>query len=148
MTAQEDSTGFGERALPSPVAALHRADVPATADQLFPLRQELSAWATAVGVVGDEADALILAVDEALSNGVSHAYDPDHPGTLELHATHDRDQHTIHVTVRDQGRWQPEDPDPGPLHGRGVILIRALAHKVTFERTPDGTTVRMTWRLT
>jgi anti-sigma regulatory factor (Ser/Thr protein kinase) len=98
-------------------------------------------------MVDEQADALILAVDEALSNAVGHAYDPDHPGTLDLHASHDPDANMIHVTVCDRGRWQAEDPDPGPLHGRGLILIRALATEVTFEQTPTGTTVRMTWRL-
>lgn len=146
MTAQEDGACFGERAVP--VTALRRADVPATADRLHPLRQELAEWAAAVGVTTELTDALILAADEALSNAVSHAYEPDHPGTLDLDASYDPDHNTVHVTVRDRGRWQEADPEPGPLGGRGLILIRALAHEATFEQTSTGTTVRMTWRLT
>ena len=147
MAAQEDGADLGERARSPRVTVLHRTDVPATADQLYRLRLELSSWATAVGVVGDLADAVILAADEAMSNAVSHAYDGTSPGTFDLHATLDAERAAIHVTVTDRGRWQEADPDPGPLHGRGLILIRTLAHEATFDQTATGTTVRMTWLL-
>ncbi|HEX4721685.1 MAG TPA: ATP-binding protein [Pseudonocardiaceae bacterium] len=130
----------------APIADLSCADIPATADRLLPLRRRLTEWAMATGLSGDQVDALILACDEAMSNVVSHAY-PHSAGTFDLLATHRPDQGAVHVTIRDRGQWQPESPNPGPLHGRGLVLIRALAHRVTFEQATDGTTVHMTWLL-
>jgi serine/threonine-protein kinase RsbW len=130
----------------APIADLRCVDTPATADQLLPLRRQLANWAAATGLSGDQVDALILAGDEAMSNVVSHAY-PHGAGTFDLIATHRPDLGTVHITVRDRGQWQPESPDPGPLHGRGLVLIRALAHRVSFEQAGDGTTVHMTWLL-
>lgn len=143
MATQEDDAVLGNR----PVAALHCIDVPATGDRLSPLRQRLSAWAAAVGMSGDRIDAVILATDEAVSNVVSHAYTLARPGTFDLHATHHPDQHQVRVTVHDHGHWQPAERDPGPLHGRGLVLIRALADEAAIEPSAAGTTVRMGWQV-
>jgi anti-sigma regulatory factor (Ser/Thr protein kinase) len=129
-----------------PIPDLRCADIPATSDRLFPLRHSLAGWIAKVGLDTDLTDAITLATDEAMSNVVSHAY-PHHPGTFELHAEHRPAEGILSVTVRDRGRWRPEPADPGPLHGRGLVLIRALAHDVVFEQETDGTTVRMVWRL-
>ena len=142
MAAQEEDSVLGDR-----VAALDHTGIPAIADRLLPLRRQLAVWAAATGMAADQIDAMILAADEAMSNAVSHAYDGDSPGTFDVHATHDADRNEIHVTIRDHGRWQPADPDPGPLHGRGLLLIRALADEATVDHTATGTVVRMTWRL-
>jgi anti-sigma regulatory factor (Ser/Thr protein kinase) len=134
-----------DRTVPASIADLRRDDIPAAVDQLLPLRHQLAGWAVRTGLTADQVEALILAVDEAMSNAVSHAY-PDRPGTFGLHASHRPDLGTVHVTVRDLGRWR-EPVDRGPLHGRGLVLIRALAHEVRFEQTTDGTCVHMIWLL-
>jgi serine/threonine-protein kinase RsbW len=128
------------------IADLRCDAIPAIADQLLPLRHELARWAARTGLTADQTDGLILAVNEAMTNAVSHAY-PHHPGTVDLHATHQPDQGAVRVTVRDRGRWRPEPVDPGPLHGRGLVLIRALAHDVRIEQAANGTSVHMTWLL-
>lgn len=128
----------------TPLAQLRYADVPATSDQLPPVRHALAEWAAATGLSAEQVDAVTLAADEAMSNVVSHAY-PDAPGTLDLLATQDAASGEVYVTVTDHGRWRPVPPDPGPLHGRGLLLIRALAQALDLERGQDGTTVRMRW---
>ena len=145
MARQEDDTAGHERALPAQVAPLLWTDIPATADRLHALRRRLGNWAVDAGATEDLAESLILAVDEAMSNAVNHAYEAQPAGTFDLHATHDPDHNAIRVTVRDHGRWQ--EVDPGSLGGRGLVLIRALAHEATIERTANGTAVRMTWLL-
>lgn len=127
----------------APVADLRCDGVPATSDRLPRLRHALARWAEGTGLSGEQVDALTLAADEAMSNVVSHAYE-QHPGTLDLRATHAPDS-GVTVVVRDRGRWRPVADDPGPLHGRGLLLIRALAQDVVIERGDDGTTVSMTW---
>jgi len=145
MAAGDNEVLSGGFAL-APVPDLRCHDVPATPDQLLPLRHRLGTWAAAAGLTSDHIDAVILAGDEAMSNVVCHAY-PEGGGTFDLIASNRPDLGTIHVTVRDHGRWQPEPVDPGLLHGRGLVLIRALAHHVTFDRSDAGTTVHMTWLL-
>lgn len=148
MAAGDNEVVTGGFALAG-VPDLRCVDVPATPDQLLPLRRRLATWAAAAGLTGDQIDELILAGDEATSNVVCHAYPPDRavPGTFDLLASYRPDLGALHVTVRDSGVWRPEPADPGPLHGRGLVLIRALAHQVTFDRSDDGTTVHMTWLL-
>jgi len=148
MAAGDNEVLSGGFAL-APVPDLRCLDVPAAPDQLLPLRHRLGTWAVAAGLTGDHIDEVILAGDEAMSNVVCHAYPHDRavPGTFDLLASYRPDLGTVHVTVRDRGRWRPEPADPGPLHGRGLVLIRALAHHVTFDRSGDGTTVHMTWLL-
>jgi serine/threonine-protein kinase RsbW len=146
MASEPDEARIAEGVGRTAITDLRRDGIPAIADRLLPLRQELARWAARTGLTADRADELILAVDEAMSNAVSHAY-AHQPGTFDLHACHRPDQGAVHIMVRDRGRWRPEPADPGPLHGRGLVLIRALANDVTFEQTADGTTVHMTWLL-
>ncbi|HVV21392.1 MAG TPA: ATP-binding protein [Pseudonocardiaceae bacterium] len=126
------------------IADLRCDDTPAVSDQLARLRQALAGWASHVGVPADIVADVILAADEAMSNVVSHAY-AGRPGTFDLHAVYTTDD--IRVTVRDHGRWRPTARDQDPLHGRGLLLIRALADGVTVDHGPDGTTVSMVWSL-
>jgi anti-sigma regulatory factor (Ser/Thr protein kinase) len=128
------------------VADLRCDDIPAVAERLLPLRHELARWVARTGMSVDRTDELILAVDEAMSNAVSHAY-PHQAGTFDLHASYRPDLGVVQVMVRDRGQWRPEPLDPGPLHGRGLVLIRALAHDVRFEQSAGGTSVHMTWLL-
>lgn len=167
MAAGDNEVLTGGFAL-APVPDLRCLDVPATPDQLLPLRHRLGTWAAAAGLTSDHIDEVVLAGDEATSNVVCHAY-PQGGGTFDLIASYRPDLGTVHVTVRDRGHWRPEPADPGSqaakaeraslaqpakaeradleLHGRGLMLIRALAHHATFDRSGDGTTVHMTWLL-
>jgi len=147
MATEEDDVGPGDRVTGLSVAALDCTAVPAIADRLHQLRRQLTTWAATTGMATALIDQLVLAVDEAMSNAVSHAYDGDRPGTFDLRATYDLDQNVVRVTVRDHGRWQSRQHTPDLLGGRGLILIRALAHDVTIERDSTGTTVQMTWHL-
>jgi anti-sigma regulatory factor (Ser/Thr protein kinase) len=141
MRLADDDPGARAR----PIADLRCDGTPAVPDQLARLRQALADWAERAGMPADLVADLIVAVDEAMSNVVSHAY-RDGPGTFDLHAVHQADDGDIRITVRDHGRWRPP-VDQDPLHGRGLLLIKALAHGVTVARGPEGTTVSMVWSL-
>lgn len=147
MRSEDDDPCHGAHGIPlRPVAELRCENTPAKSDQLPPLRHALAGWAASTGMRADLVDAVTLATDEAMSNVVNHAY-PGARGTFDLHAVHQPEHAGVRVTVRDHGRWRPVPADPGPLHGRGLPLIRALAHGVTIERGPEGTTVSMVWSL-
>src|ERR1700754_1279444 len=124
----EDDEARGVTA-PMPAAHVRWDGVPATSEQLPPLRHALAEWATAIGLPNEQVDAVTLAADEAMSNVVSHAY-PDGHGTLDLSAVHHTEPDGVRVTVRDYGQWLPMREDPGPLRSRGLVVIRARAHDV------------------
>ena len=90
----------------------------------------------------DLAEDIVLAVDEAVSNAVEHAYRDRAPGPVRLWA------HTggagLTVVVDDRGCWRTPPPEPG-CRGRGLSLIQLLAGHVELIRAATGTTVTMTW---
>ncbi|WP_225978432.1 ATP-binding protein [Gandjariella thermophila] len=120
--------------------------VPAVAERLTPLRHALADWARRVGLSPEITHDVVLASYEAMANVVEHAYHGG-GGVLDLHATYSSEHVRVSVTVADYGRWRPPADDPGPLHGRGLSLIRTLASRAEVEPGPRGTTVRMHWLL-
>lgn len=128
-----------------PDAAVTRlvcAEITGEPSQLADVRSRLRKWAIAVGMPSEHADDLELASYEALTNAAEHAYPSGRPRVdLEAVATADGG---VLVTVRDHGLWRPPPTDPG-FRGRGLGMIRALAHRSEVELTESGTVVHMQW---
>ncbi|MFD4635904.1 SpoIIE family protein phosphatase [Lentzea sp. NPDC058436] len=122
------------RHLPPPLL-LH---LPATSDQLSPLRRAATDWARLAGLSEDAAYDLELALGEAASNVVDHAY-PD--GTGDFDAKLESTGVGVRVTVTDQGRWRPPPEDKGH-RGRGLSMIRAVTDESDILAGEDGTTIR------
>ncbi|HWC84345.1 MAG TPA: ATP-binding protein [Pseudonocardiaceae bacterium] len=121
-----------------------RMSVPAEFVPLRTARRRLAGWARTVGLAGRDVDSVVLAAYEALANAAEHAY-PGTEGVIDLHAEVDGEQ--VKITVADQGRWRPPPADPGN-RGRGLLLIRGLAHSSEVRHRPlGGTVVEMCWRL-
>jgi PAS domain S-box-containing protein len=103
--------------------------------ELLPLRARLRAWLMAQGAQPGDAGQITLAVNEAATNAVEHAYGLD---DADFSVQAQRDGQVVTVVVRDSGRWR--EP-AGGLRGRGVELMRGLMEDVEVESGPDGTTV-------
>jgi serine/threonine-protein kinase RsbW len=127
--------------------------IPPRNDHLALVRRVVS---TAAGVVDDltdrRIDDLSLAVSEACANAIDaqRAIGELSPVAIQIEL---RDA-AVAVTVTDHaGGFSPDavDPlpaveDPGRLrheNGLGLPLMRSLSESVTFERTDDGTAVRI-----
>jgi anti-sigma regulatory factor (Ser/Thr protein kinase) len=100
------------------------------------LRRELAQW----DVEETVADVAVLCVSELVTNAVMHT------GTAsELRVS--LDEATLTLVVRDEGGPTGSDPvpdaDPDPLrvHGRGLQLVAALAHRWGADHDEVGTTV-------
>jgi serine/threonine-protein kinase RsbW len=115
-----------------------------SAARLGPARRLLNEWATARGLDADVVDAIVLSGYEALANTVEHAYRENGGGPVELHAQLTDD--VVTIVVRDHGRWRAPATEP-TQRGRGLVLIRRLGTDADVRHSPDGTIVRMTWRL-
>lgn len=121
-------------------------------------RRATGRWLTAVCGADEPCDVmsdLVLAVNEAVSNSIEHAYRDDPSGTVVLHADAVRGGDgallgcsTVRVTVRvtDRGAWREPAADPGH-RGRGLSMIRACAEDVVVAAGPTGTTVTFHGRL-
>lgn len=110
---------------------------PAQADQVRLARREVEACAREHGAV--DPSAIALAVSEAVTNAVIHAYvDHPHPGDVEvLVERHPGDGLEIHVC--DEGRGLlPRSDSPGL--GVGLPLVAKLAQHFRVETRPTGGT--------
>lgn len=85
--------------------------------------------------------AVQLAVDEACSNIIEHAYGGDGEGDIQC--TCEDTEEGLKITLRDQGRtFNPDDVPPVDVNlpleevegrGAGIYLIRKLMDEVKFE---------------
>jgi serine/threonine-protein kinase RsbW len=118
----------------------YRSQHPARPQSLTILRRSLREWFGDAGIQGDDADELLLAIDEAASNAVSHAY-RGRRGSFTVTATR-FGKHVVFV-VADEGQWREHAPNGG----RGIPLIERLSDAVQYQRDAAGTTVVVARRL-
>jgi anti-sigma regulatory factor (Ser/Thr protein kinase) len=128
------------RWLPTPA----RTVLPAVPESLSELRELVTDWSTRSGLPARQIDDLQLAIGEAATNAVEHAY-VDRPSTappggveLELQQLASR---AVRATVRDTGHWQPPAPADGRPGGLGLVVVRRIAEDVIVDAGAEGTTV-------
>jgi anti-sigma regulatory factor (Ser/Thr protein kinase) len=110
--------------------------IPSVPEELRVVRQRLRDWLAVRGYAVRDAEAVILAVNEAAANAIEHGY-RDRSGMVEL--TGEADADVVVVTVVDRGSWREAAPDPA--RGRGLSLMRTLMDDVVVRPSPTGTTV-------
>jgi anti-sigma regulatory factor (Ser/Thr protein kinase) len=110
---------------------------PAQADQVAPARREVVAYAREHGAI--DPDGIALAVSEAVTNAVVHAYiDAPEQGAVEVFAKR-RPDDGIEIHVYDEGRgMMPRRDSPGL--GVGLPLVGKLAQGFRVETRPGGGT--------
>jgi anti-sigma regulatory factor (Ser/Thr protein kinase) len=110
-----------------------RLTLPARPENVAVVRHVLGALAEALRLPDDVTDDMRLAVTEACTNVVRHAYSDEH-GTIDVVVRPDGD--ALEVIVADAGRGIGPSPDTqGP--GLGLSLIAALADSLRIERNLD-----------
>lgn len=84
-----------------------------------------------------------IAVTEACTNVIRHAYPKNGDGLLEVEG--DVDDGRVVIAVRDNGEGMAPHPASEGL-GLGLPLMGALTERLSFHRTPEGAhEVRMTF---
>ena len=116
--------------------------MPATADRLATIRHGLLAWIAPIGVAEAAVADIVLAVNEACTNSVEHAYRDSGDGTIQVEALLKGDK--IVVCVADHGVWRVPSGLPS-TRGRGLPIIEATSEAVELSRSASGTTVRITF---
>jgi anti-sigma regulatory factor (Ser/Thr protein kinase) len=119
--------------------------LPARAENVAVVRHAFGGFAEVLRVDEQTLADIKLAVTEACTNVVIHAYESDDPGSLEVDATIADSRLT--VVIRDRGRGILPRPD-SPGLGLGLPLIATLAESLELGTDDlDHTEVRMTFRL-
>lgn len=117
---------------------------PATPESVPRARRWATSFAEEAGAQPDTVEAVRLAVSEAVSNVVLHAYRDD-PGMLQMTAAVAEDE--LWVLVADEG----EGHQSAPVHpglGWGLALIADACEKFLItERSGGGTELRMRFPL-
>ena len=115
-----------------------RLTIPARPETVAVVRHVLGALGEALGLPVEVVEDVRLAVTEACTNVVRHAY-ADGRGSIEVVVRPEGD--ALRVTVADAGRGIGPSPDTaGP--GLGLPLIAALTDSLEIERT-GGTGSRL-----
>jgi serine/threonine-protein kinase RsbW len=109
-----------------------RLTLPARPENIAVVRHVIGAFGEAVSLPESTVHDMRLAVTEACTNVVRHAYEKD--GHIEIVIR--PEGHAVNVIVSDDGRGLGPSPDvAGP--GLGLSLIAALADKLEIEHAPQ-----------
>jgi anti-sigma regulatory factor (Ser/Thr protein kinase) len=123
-----------------------RLALPARAENVAVVRQALAGLADALEIEAALSADMKIAVTEACTNAVLHAYDGD-DGSLEV--TMDADPGRLTISVRDRGPGFSPLPigTDGSSLGFGLALIASLADAFAIQGGAHGTEVQMAFDL-
>lgn len=107
--------------------------------ELAGLRDELKVWLAGHAIAGAALDDILLALSEATSNAVRHAY-PDTPGPITIDLRY-RGRELVAV-VADAGTWRMPVAKPTD-GGFGTMIMRQLSNRFQRTITERGTTVTL-----
>jgi len=124
----------------------YQLKIPSQSDNLSIIRDVVAKVASRVGFDTDETSKIELAVDEACTNVIKHAYANNSNQMIEVSIK--VDQKKLIIIVADKGKgFDPEKiklPDlnesikKGRKGGLGLCLIKTLMDKVEFEIKPGS----------
>ncbi len=136
---QDDVAVLAVRFNPSAGGGFHLV-FPAEPGELHKLRSLLRDWLDGREVAAATQNALIIAVGEACSNAIEHAYPGAGSGEVKVEIE-EIPENMLTVTIRDHGRFLTRSK-PVADRGRGTALMRELTVGFSRESTSAGTTVR------
>ncbi len=113
----------------------------AEASAVVEVRDVAAAFASSVGFGGQALDDVRLAVSEAFSNAVMHAYDGIVSGAVEVFGAHENRRLEIRVVDHGTGML-PRAESPGL--GIGLVMMATVMDGLLVQCTPGGgTTIAM-----
>jgi len=117
-------------------------DVPADPPAMFIVRELVGKISSRIGFEDDETDKLVLAVDEACTNVIRHAY--KNSGDERIIITFTLSMDCFEIMIRDFGTGA----DPSTFQGRdlkqirpgglGIHFIKSAVDKIEYDTPPGG----------
>ena len=113
---------------------------------LPPIRAQTRRWLAPLALDDDTEHDVVLAVNEAASNVIDHAYSTPGPTDLVAVKLWTEPDH-LYVEVADHGRWRQPNPEPG-YRGRGILLMQQVIESVVIHHDQSGTRVLLRQTIT
>ncbi|WP_086661894.1 SpoIIE family protein phosphatase [Lentzea kentuckyensis] len=128
----DDVTALAAQRLATPVPPLS-VRLRAALGDLPAARHAVRGWLTELDVGHQDQEVLELAVGEAVTNVVEHAY-PDGSGIVHISAELHPDG-ICELRITDEGRWRTPDVAPSE-RGHGLMLCEQLVDELTITHPP------------
>jgi serine phosphatase RsbU (regulator of sigma subunit)/integral membrane sensor domain MASE1/anti-sigma regulatory factor (Ser/Thr protein kinase) len=119
-------------------AARFRHTYPAIPDELSQIRSAVRSWMAQRDIPEPAVNDMLIALGEAASNAVRHAFRENEAGTIRVSIS--LEDSVMEVEVSDDGQWSnPSEGDGDP--GLGLPIISEVALRLQVEPTARGTIV-------
>lgn len=129
------------------MTGLFERRAPALPEEIAALRTAVWRRALSLGASDELAQSVRLAVGEALTNVVMHAYVGGSPGMMQVQAWLDDDDH-FNVQILDEGHGLiPRADSPGLGLGMGLMAQMSDDFRVANREGTPGTTVSLRFSL-
>jgi serine/threonine-protein kinase RsbW len=116
-----------------------RRSWPAHPRHLALIRAETSGWLAHLDLCDEVREDVVLAVSEAASNAMEHAYvRPSGGEAVEI--TFWTEENAVCAEIVDHGRWRPPDATSNG-RGRGIAMMNQLMQTVLIHYDARGTRV-------
>lgn len=134
----------GADVLPELKKKKYQLRIPSQADNLEIIRELVSRVATKVGFSEDDVNKIELAVDEACTNVIKHAYEKDSKKPIDIVIKIDYEKLTVIITDRGKGFNPRRVRLPNMkeylaemrVGGLGIYLMKTLMDEVDFDIQP------------
>ncbi|MDQ4038387.1 MAG: SpoIIE family protein phosphatase [Actinomycetota bacterium] len=118
--------------------------VPGVVESLAPAAQAVGDWLAALRSSIEDGAGMALAMGEAVTNAIQHAFVGGRPGSVQVECRLLADGMLV-CSVRDDGRWLPSESSRRDRTGRGLRLMARLCDRIQIRREVSGTVVEL-WR--
>jgi anti-sigma regulatory factor (Ser/Thr protein kinase) len=115
---------------------------PANPDQLALIRAEARRWLAPQPLTEQAQKDIVLAVNEAATNAIEHAYSPDCVNPI-VELTFWTESDAASIEIADRGAWRPPSPQPVG-RGLGIAVMQRLMQSVVIHPSEHGTRVLLT----
>ncbi|HXV28664.1 MAG TPA: ATP-binding protein [bacterium] len=121
-------------------------ELTADAKELPPFRNRLQTWLKEAGYPQKLSGEILVAVQEALTNIIRHAYGGKQ-GKIGI--SYEDDGERVEIILRDQGqpfdaeKIPPPELPPKKAGGLGLHLIKTLMDQVEYDADREGNVIRM-----
>jgi anti-sigma regulatory factor (Ser/Thr protein kinase) len=117
-------------------------DIPADPASLFLVRALLRRLSESIGFSRKDTDLLVLAIDEACTNIIRHAYKHSPDKRIVLTFKVSLDYLEIHIrdfgAASDPATFQSRNLDDVRPGGLGIHFIKSVADKIEYDHPADG----------
>lgn len=133
----------------------HKITVQASTEHLSEVRDFVASYATKHGISAHEVEDIRLAVDEAYTNIINHAYKNDHSQFVEINMGSNDNE--FWISLKDNGTSFDPTAYPEPdvrrkikakeRGGVGVFLMKKLMDRIEYYKHEDSNELRMIKKL-